>query len=64
MVRSTHRFPESEFTWLVPPGTAISAECGNSRRTSRLSGNGVSGSSVSSVSSALLKRLPLTRIGA
>jgi len=48
----------------VPPGTAISAECGKSLRTSTLPGNGVSASSVSSVSSALVIWLPFTVTGA
>ena len=42
-----------ESAWVVPPGSANSTECGNSLRTSRLPGNGVAASSVSSISSGV-----------
>src|SRR5215471_15068373 len=63
MVPSTHRSPESESAWVVPPGSASSTECGNSLRTSRLPSNGVAASSVSSISSALRIPRPSTLTG-
>src|SRR3984885_4275540 len=59
IVPSTQRLPNSESACVVPPGSASSTECGNSLRTSRLPGNGVAASSVSSMSRALRIALPL-----
>src|ERR1700721_4335602 len=58
IVPSTQRLPNNESACVVPPGSASSTECGNSLRTSRLPGNGVAASSVSSISRALRIALP------
>ena len=63
MVPSTHLSPASESAWLVPPGSAISTECGNSLRTTRLPWNGVAASRVWSISRALRIRVPFTLTG-